>query len=326
MTRDAIRSPAFWERYDQFRSPSTSIGITNYSFQRYRLSNPSGDIDTRSMLTSYEIALLYALARDYFRGTGVIVDLGVLNGVSTNALARGLRANTASAETRRKIFSFDLFRTEGLPGEFFEGSQDVTGCFLDTFIDNNRDYLDLISLTAGDIRSFRWERDRKIEILFNDVSKSWELNRWIQRNVFPALVPGESVVVQQDYIYFHSYWVAITMEYYGDYFEPLYPVFGSSMVYRYARQLPDEAFDRDLESLPLDIKLELLDRAIAAALPSVGEVLKCAKAYCLVDNGHPDAARSVLESVSEASAGGDPLYDYSSIAASKKATVGRLIR
>lgn len=323
--RDAIRSTSFWERYDQFRTPGARIGITNHAFQAFRLSNPSGEIEARSMLTSYEISLLYALAKDYYQGTGFIVDLGVLNGVSTNALAKGLCANAVAADKRRKICGFDLFRTEGLPTPIFGDRPDITGCFLDNFIDNNRDFLDLISITAGDIRTFRWDAGRKVEILFNDVSKSWELNGWIQRNIFPALIPGESVVVQQDYIYFHSYWVAITMEYYREYFDTLYPVFGSSMVDLYRKKLPNEEFTRDLESLPMARKLELLDGAIDAALPTVREVLKCAKAYCLLDNDRREAAREILASVDLTLGGGDPLYDFSGIAASNHTIVGRML-
>lgn len=324
--REGIRSTRFWERYDQFRTPGSRIGITNRGFQDYLLSNPSSEVEARSMLTSYELSLLYALARDYFRGEGYILDLGVLNGVSTNAIAKGLRANTVAADTRRRICCFDLFRTDGLPSDIFGGRASPTGCFLDSFIDNNRDYLDLINVNAGDIRGFRWDSSRRIEILFNDVSKSWDLNQWIQRNLFPALVPGESVVVQQDYVYFHSYWVAITMEYYRDYFEVLYPVFGSSMVYLYRRPLPREEIDRDLNTLALEEKLELLDRAVEAAPPGIREVLKCAKAYCLVEHDCCNDARQVLADVDLEVGHGDPLYDFSGIAASNHNIVSRMLK
>ncbi len=320
-----VRSTLFWERYDQFRTPGSNTGITNTAFQTYRLANPSGTIEARSMLTSYELSLLYALAKDHFTGAGYMVDLGVLNGVSTNALAKGLVANTSVTDKQKRIYSFDLFQTAGLPAYMFGDRPDMTGSFLDNFIDNNRDFLKLISINPGEIRSLHWKPDQRVEIVFNDVSKSWDLNAWIQRNIFPALVPGASVLVQQDYIYFHSYWVAITMEYYKEYFEALYPVFGSSMVYLYTKQLPSGEFDRDLFTLSLEGKLELIEHAISRALPSVREVLKCAKAYCLLDNGRREDARRVLSTVDLRRHGGDPLYDFSGIAASNHRIVGEML-
>ena len=40
------------------------------------------------MLTAYELALLYALARDVYTGADEIIDAGPLLGLSTFALAR----------------------------------------------------------------------------------------------------------------------------------------------------------------------------------------------------------------------------------------------
>jgi hypothetical protein len=322
---DDIRSSSFWERYDQFGSPRSNIGITFQAFQTVRLANPSRDVEARTMLTSYEISLLYALARDYYRGQGLIVDLGVLNGVSTNALAKGLRGNTQVADKRKRIFSFDLFHTQGLPEFMFGGRPDITGCFLDSFLENNRDFLDLVSVNAGDLRHLRWNPQHRIEILFNNVSKSCDLSAWTLEHLFPALLPGVSVVVQQDYIYFHSYWVAITMERWREHFEPLYPVFGSSMAYRYTREIPRAELREDLRALPFATHVELLDRAIAAAMPSVKEVLKCAKAYCQLHNGRTKEAHATLATVDLEEHGGDPLYDFSGIARSNHSIVKSML-
>ena len=52
------------ERFD------SSMGLRILEFQAYRLSNPSRPVTIRSMLTAYELALLYSLAKDYYTGTG----------------------------------------------------------------------------------------------------------------------------------------------------------------------------------------------------------------------------------------------------------------
>jgi hypothetical protein len=326
MITPPVNSTKFWERYDQWRTPGSNYGITNVSYQKYEITNPSGLRCASSMLTTYELALLYALAKDYWSGHGCIIDTGSLNGLSVNALAKGLQDNPGYLKNKRDkiIYAFDLFQSNGLPSEFFDGSQNVTGSFLDAFLANNRDYLDTISITAGNILSFHWQGE-DVEIFFNDVSKSWEINHWIQRNILPFLIPGKSILIQQDYCYFHSYWVAITMEYFSDYFELMYPVFGSSFVYLYKMEIPSFKLQADLFSLPLATKLELLDRAIAKAPPSSAEVLKCAKAYCLLDNNQPNLASEVLSTVVVDSFGEDPIRDFSGIAKSNKAIVAELI-
>lgn len=156
-----IHSSLFWEKYDQFRNPSYKFGISNTAFQKYTISNPSGDVDAVSMLTSYELSLLYALAKDYYNGVGVIVDAGPLNGVCTNALAKGLTENSLLNRNKKRIYAFDLFQTTGLPHTMFDGYDVSTGSFLDLFISNNVDYLDLINIVAGDLLDFHWDKEKK---------------------------------------------------------------------------------------------------------------------------------------------------------------------
>jgi hypothetical protein len=320
-----IADTRFWERYDQYRNPEADIGIRNDAYQQYSIRNPSGAARTRSMLTTYEISLLYALAREYYTGAGEILDLGPLNGVCSNALCKGLIDNPRPLERQKRIFAFDLFLTGGLPAEIFGTGADVTGSFLDAYLTINRDYLGHIHVSAGDLLGFRWPGDRPVEIVFNDISKSWALNTWIQRNVLPALIPGQSILIQQDYVYFHSYWVAITMQYYAEYFERLYPVFGSSMVYRYRRRLPAAEFDRNLADLPLHDKIALLDDAIEGAETTSAQVLRCARAFCLFDHGEFARAEEALQDVDLDAKGQDPINDFSGIARSNRDIVAHMI-
>jgi hypothetical protein len=320
-----ITDTKYWERYDHFRNPEANIGIRNEAYQQYAIRNPSGAVRTRSMLTSYEISLLYALAREYYTGAGEIADLGPLNGVCSNALAKGLVDNGRDFERQKRIFAFDLFLTGGLPPEIFGTGRDITGSFLDAYLTINRDYLAHIHVSAGDLLAFRWPAERPLEIVFNDVSKSWALNAWIQRNVLPALIPGHSILIQQDYVYFHSYWVAITMQYYEEYFERLYPVFGSSMVYRYRKRLPAAQLERNLADLPLYDKIALLDDAIAGAEATSAQVLRCARAYCFFDHGDIARAERALREVDLEAKGADDISDFSGIARSNYQIVAELL-
>ncbi len=62
------------------------------AWREYRIDNPSGSLICRSMLMRYEFAMLYALAKDHYRGEGAIVDAGPLTGITSNVLARGVLA------------------------------------------------------------------------------------------------------------------------------------------------------------------------------------------------------------------------------------------
>ena len=114
------------------------------NWREYRIRNPSGSISCRSMLMRYEFAMLFALARHNYLGEGAIVDGGPLTGITSNALARGILANPNVKGRKRRIFAFDLF--DHIPNqEVLNHVPNRNGSVLDTFLDVNRDYLDLIS-------------------------------------------------------------------------------------------------------------------------------------------------------------------------------------
>ena len=72
--------------------------------------------------------------------------------------------------------------------------------------------LSLLNLWAEWRRGRAWKRlgnllaldwtGGPIEILFIDLAKSWDLNRWVLTKTFPRLIPGHSVVIQQDWVHF----------------------------------------------------------------------------------------------------------------------------
>ena len=75
-----------------------------------------------------------------------------------------------------------------------------------------------IEVHEGNLLDKPWTRG-PVEILFSDVSKSWELNDYILRNWISALIPGTGILIQQDQIQEAHVWVGITMEILREYFE-----------------------------------------------------------------------------------------------------------
>jgi len=286
--------PRPWERYLQFESGSSQLGIRPIVFQEYELSNPSGPVVERSMLTPSEIALLFMLVKDCYAGLGEIVDLGPLLGVGTNALARGLVKNVAAVSKVKRIHSFDLFLAKGMGTVVTERAR--SGSVLDRFLRNNIDYLPQISVSAGDFLAMTWDRSA-VEILFIDIAKSWELNTPVIRECFPCLIPDRSIVIQQDYVHFGEYWLPIAMEFFGDCFDHLYFVDGATSVYRCRKEIPKHLIYRDIEAMPLGDKLAYLESARAKAPRSVGEILKCSQVQCLIDHDRFEEARALLNDV-----------------------------
>lgn len=279
-----VDQPAFWQQHVPEYNPDSAIGIVSPRFQEYVMSTTAGDIAAKSMLTMDELAVLYALARYHYRGTGKIVDLGPLLGIGTHVMARGVAQNASLGATAKSIYSYDLFLGKNML-HFLPGADEgETGSVFWRFLEINRDYLDSIMPVPGDFLAMRWT-GAPIEILFVDISKSWSLNGHLLREFFPHLVPGHSILVQQDYVHVGEPWIALTMELLDDYFERLYFIYGGTAVFRLLKPIPQELLAIDLEALPLAETDRLFERARAKAPATVGEVLKCCQAAVRIEKG-----------------------------------------
>jgi hypothetical protein len=307
-----------WKNY----LDSPGFGITTPAFQSYAIETKRRTIAVRSMLSAYELALLYTLARDVYTGAGEIIDAGPLLGLSTFALARGLCQNERVPQRTRRIYSFDLFLDFEMDW-YVEGCGPGTGSVFDRFLEINQDHMEVISVSPGDLLKMRWN-GRPAEVLFIDVAKSWDLNAWVLRNWFPALLPGKSTIVQQDYIYFHQYWIALTMSWLRDYFERREEVFGASVVFQSSAPIPAEKLEVDLAKLPLARKVGLIEQAIMDSSPSAREVIKCGLAYCMFEHGERREARSILDGVRPIG-GPDPYRDFAAIAESNRDIVSQIV-
>jgi hypothetical protein len=119
----------------------------------------------------------------------------------------------------------------------------------------------------GDLLEQFWDPADRIEILFVDVAKTPLLNQHVFQQFFPALIPGESYLVQQDFFFDRLPWIKVLMGYLADHFEWLGQV-GPSSVYRYVKQIPREMFDVDpYRDLPKKEQLRLHALAQDPRLP-----------------------------------------------------------
>lgn len=215
-----------------------------------------------TMLSSTELKMLEWLGRTFpLSENGLIVDAGSFLGGSTAALAAGLACNTHQATTRGRIHSYDMFLapndhySQGLIGHRPPGSS-----VFDIFERSLGGHRDLVTAHKGDFNDAEMPSD-PVDILFVDIAKSWQLNGVVAAKFFPKLVPGHSIVVQQDHNDHSCPWVNVTMEYFRDYFDYLTDD-SASRLFLYRKVIPTNELAVDLSSLPTDEKVRL---AIAAA-------------------------------------------------------------
>jgi hypothetical protein len=254
-----------------------------------------------TMLNEAELTLLHWLTSVFYTGQGEIIDAGCFLGGSTAALAAGLEKNRKVSQKKGRINSFDLFILEGYAKEYyFTDSRYKEGdntFYL--FKENISIWADYINAFQGDICQFSWQK-KPIEILFIDVAKTSHVNEFVVRNYFHHLIPGVSVIIQQDYVHEWLPWIHITMEWFKDYFS-IYDYFGGgSVVFVLQKKIPANLLSEfSLKDISATSQIALMNQAIQQA-PSIYQgVLKLPKVRLLKDLGFAKEARLLLEEVSK---------------------------
>ena len=237
-----------------------------------------------SMIGADEALYLHWLARDYYQGLGEIVDGGPLLGGSTYAMASGLSANMYVSQKYKRIHSYDLFQYfpdfgRLLPGTALKLGDDL----LPFFLENTRPYQDSIEAHPGDILNWHWT-GQPIEILFIDLAKSWQINNHVIREFFGCLLPGRSIVVQQDYFHYYCYWLHLVMEYFQPYFQIVHDPDGATLSFLLVKEIPKGLLTVDYEKyFTKQLAVQLMDQAVARFTGAKRLMLLAAKARMLCD-------------------------------------------
>lgn len=172
-----------------------------------------------SMLKREESQLYHWLGREV-QGDGATVDLGAYAGGSAARLLSGLERSGR----RFHLHAYDHFRSSRAFWEKFLPGEPVPD-------HDNADILPLarrhlapwaaqVTLHKGEIAETRWTGG-EIEILAVDAAKGAAIADHVAAEFFPALVPGRSVVVQQDYLISVQPWLSAQMVMLAECFLPL---------------------------------------------------------------------------------------------------------
>jgi hypothetical protein len=262
------------------------------------LELPPDAVGIPTMLSKSERKLLYSLARDYAEGDNAIVDAGCFLGGSTAALLAGIR-DRGRRWTGPPLESYDLFRVDDyMVPKFFSADQSLPlGDSFRPRFDTHIARFDLPHVVhEGDITSIGWSGG-PIEILFLDLLKSWEINDAVLRDFFPSLVPGRSVIVHQDYGWGGHQWIPITVELLRDSLVLVDRMEWGSHVFFVKTELPSKALESGVRDLDLDVKIELIDQAIAHSDDWFQGMLEVDRALLIAERDGAEAAVADLASI-----------------------------
>lgn len=243
-------------------------------------SVPEACVGVATMLMPDELRLLDFLAGDYFEGRGLIVDAGCFLGGSTLALASGLRRRGLGDKV---LHVYDLFEVEDWTrGVYFPASVAANDSTRPLFNRNVAGFADLIDVHEGDIMRATGPAG-PVEILFIDVAKHWTVCDRLTEIFFPSLIPGRSIVVQQDYLYHHWVgWLHITMEHFADHFERLCDTGRNSVAFLHTKPFqPGDLRPGLVATMPRARHVELMERAAARFPKAQADTMRAAAAHFL---------------------------------------------
>jgi hypothetical protein len=172
-----------------------------------------------TMLTPEEARLYHWLGRRV-SGDGAVVDLGAYAGGSAARLLSGLALSGRGCH----VHSYDRFRSSRalwaryMPDEPLPKTDDAD--LLPVVQRHLAAWTGRVTLQVGDIGETRWTGG-PVEILSVDAAKGSAMADHIAAEFFPALVPGRSILIQQDYLMSVQPWLPAQMVALRDAFLPL---------------------------------------------------------------------------------------------------------
>ncbi len=217
------------DKTDQKKS-ILNIFHNNAHFEFNKISTPP------TMLNHSEIQLLYWLSKNTYSSRGALVELGSWLGGSTIAFAKGLCEN--SNVNFKKLYSYDNFIWTSWYDRYnLDIKKSVGESFLDVFLENIKQYREIIDVKHGDVCKIGWN-GTPIELIFIDIMKSQDTARCVAYNFFPSLIPEISIIVHQDFKHFHEFWIHLMMYRLRSHFTPIINLQNApTVVFKYIKLL-----------------------------------------------------------------------------------------
>jgi hypothetical protein len=176
--------------------------------------------------------------------------------------------------------------------------------YLDIFSAQTSAYADMIRAYPGDFLGHVWPAT-PIEILFIDIAKTPELCAHAVGQFFPNLIPGQSVLVHQDYFHCWHPYIHIGMEYLDEEFELMHELVPhQSRVWRLVKPIPAEKIARlTADGLDRAMRMALLERLIRKSSPTCRPMIEVARLWQMCLDGDAEGAMTEFDRL-------DDVYDY----------------
>ena len=275
--------------------------------ETYESDLPEDVLKTPGMVCDQEKSFLYGLAKNYYLGNGYIVDAGIFLGASTYCFGKGLLDSKLWQEKFKgidtPIKSFELGVVNPGMYRFFERhgideNKVEDGKFVPILRENIQPVIQNVDLTVGDICSQTWDSNKAIEILFLDVIKSEQINEHMLTKFLPSLIPGDGVLIQQDYFIDLLPYLKISQEYLDPYFEFVCEI-GPTAAFRLKEEIPAEEIQKAVSmQFPLQEKLALIEQAANRSKQDDRRYLTMlSKVHACLAENDAVTARAELESI-----------------------------
>lgn len=263
----------------------------------------TSSVPQHSFIDAAEYRAYTEAMRSNFTGEGVVVDAGCFAGSSTRALCEGISELSACSGRGRFVIAIDRFIVgDGYIAEHFVGAGvDLRAgeSFLSVFMDTVSEFLPIVDVRPGELVQVG-RIEAPIEVLAIDVAKSPSLNAYMLFHWFPRLIPGRSLVIQQDFYAPSQPWLAVTMGLLSEHFRQYQEKVGETSMFVLEKAIPSSALQAVIgtpwrSNAGLQALEAVLERASADARPS----LELMKALILSGLGRTDEARRLLEHLLE---------------------------
>lgn len=216
-----------------------------------------------SLMLQAERDILYSIAKNYYRGRGDIIDAGVFMGASTFCFARGLDHGGRTGNIHSYEFGVVTPVMQKHAPKIGKIGADCRGYLTSLLRKSIGASFNAANLHFGDIREADYSGT--VEILFLDIMK--EYNTYVKCNelFMSKLIPGRSLVIQQDFYWPMNWYIIASMEALSPYFEVV-DAAETSCVFLNTEAIPPEVILQDpLAGMSAAEILRLIDRAVDGA-------------------------------------------------------------
>lgn len=246
-------------------------------------------------ITQAEGNYLHWLLSKGYVGRSTVVEVGTWLGLSTVHLAQGLLDSGVTG----KVHSYDRFIWAGAAHNSKSGlNLDKNANFRPYYEKNIEAYEDIVDTTTADFRSIKWDGE-PIEILFLDAPKNASALSATLGAFAPSLIPGESIIVFQDYLHPPSYELALCVERLSDKVRVRHTVLdGGTVSFQVMERLEPQDYDTtsfEVKDMSLDEILKAWDNILSPMPEQARTRFTPGKAMHLYDIGEVDMACKIIE-------------------------------